>query len=169
MKQYLLLRLGTAFIVALCLLGSVLAASAQESGTPQVMILQLDGPITPPSAGYLQRGLKEADDRNAEAVVIVLDTPGGSLGSMMDMVEAIRGSDVPVIVFVGPRGAKAASAGLLVTVAGHASAMAPETAIGASSPIGIQGEDLETTAEQKAMEYVSAEARSLAQRRGDQA
>jgi membrane-bound serine protease (ClpP class) len=153
--------------LALWLPGTV-AAQAQASA-PEVIVLRASGPVAPTMANYIARGLDEADRRNAEAAVIVLDTPGGSLDSMMTIVQTIRNSDVPVIVFVGPRGAKAASAGLLITLAGHLAAMAPDTAIGASSPVGPQGEDLGTTLQQKDEQYLSAQARGLTERRGTDA
>ena len=153
--------------LALIGLGGVgLPLTQGQVAAPEVIVLEATGPVVPPFASYVERGLKEADERNAEAIIIQLDTPGGSVDTTLDIVQAMRASDVPVIVYVGPRGARAASAGLLITLAGHAAAMAPETAIGASSPVGPQGEDLDSTLEAKAKESISAQARSLAERRG---
>jgi membrane-bound serine protease (ClpP class) len=120
-------------------------------------------------AEYLDRGLRLAEARDAEAVVLQLDTPGGSIDLMSRMVQSIRASRVPVIVYVAPRGAMAGSAGTVITLAGHAAAMAPETAIGAASPVGGQGEDLDPTLEAKTKEILKAQARALAERRGAQA
>jgi membrane-bound serine protease (ClpP class) len=88
---------------------------------------------------------------------------------MQDMVEAIRGSQVPVVVYVAPRGAMAASAGTVITLAGHAAAMAPETTIGAASPVGAQGEDLGETMAAKEKNILKATVRSLAEGRGQSA
>lgn len=152
------------------LLGWPGASSAQaQDNTREVVILEASGPVVPPFAGYIRRGLQEADARNAEVVILMLDTPGGSVGVTLELIQDIRTSDVPVVVFVAPRGAKAASAGLLITLAGHAAAMAPDTAIGASSPVGPQGEDLGSTLQEKEEQYLSAQARSLAERRGAEA
>ena len=153
--------------LTLCLLGGRTVQAQQAA--PVVVVLKASGPVAPTMAGYIARGLKEADQRNAEAAIIMLDTPGGNVDVMMDIIQTIRTSDVPVIVFVGPRGAEAASAGLLITLAGHVAAMAPDTAIGASSPVGAQGEDLGETLQQKGEQYLSAQARSLAERRGEAA
>ncbi|MBN1311333.1 MAG: nodulation protein NfeD [Anaerolineae bacterium] len=155
------------FVLALCLWGGI-TAQAQDTAS-EVIVLKAEGAVTPTMASYIARGLEEADQRNAEAAIIMLDTPGGSVDSMMDIVQTIRTSDVPVIIFVGPRGAQAGSAALWITLAGHVAAMAPDTAIGASSPVGAQGEDLDETLQQKGEQYLSAQARSLAERRGDEA
>jgi membrane-bound serine protease (ClpP class) len=136
---------------------------------PEIVILDAAGPIGPALAGYIARGINEADARNAEAVIILLDTPGGDVNVTLGIIQDIRTADVPVIVYVGPPGAKAASAGLLVTLAGHLAAMAPDTAIGASSPVGPQGQDLPETEQAKVEGYLSAQARSLAERRGTEA
>lgn len=141
----------------------------QAQSEAVVMVLQVRGPLTPAMAEYLDRGLRLAEARRAEALVLQLDTPGGSVDLMGRMVQAIRGSQVPVIVFVAPRGAIAGSAGTILVLAGHAAAMAPETAIGAASPVGGQGEDLEATEAAKVKEIMKAEARALAERRGAQA
>jgi membrane-bound serine protease (ClpP class) len=134
-----------------------------------VLVLQARGPLTPAMAEYLDRGLRLAEARDAEAVVLQIDTPGGSIDLMSRMVQSIRASRVPVIVYVAPRGAMAGSAGTVITLAGHAAAMAPETAIGAASPVGGQGEDLDPTLEAKTKEILKAQARALAERRGAQA
>jgi len=149
---------------AALLLGAWPHAQAQSEAV--VMVLQARGPLTPAMAEYLDRGLRLAEARQAEALVLQLDTPGGSIDLMGRMVQSIRGSRVPVIVFVAPRGAIAGSAGTILVLAGHAAAMAPETAVGAASPVGGQGEDLKATEAAKVREILKAEARALAERRG---
>jgi membrane-bound serine protease (ClpP class) len=143
------------------------AATAQ--GERQVFVLTGSGPITPAMAEYLDRGLARAEREGAEAVIFQLDTPGGAIDTMNRMVQSIRGSLVPVVVYVAPRGAMAGSAGTIITLAGHAAAMAPETAIGAASPVGSQGEDLGETIAAKEREILKATVRSLASRRGEAA
>jgi membrane-bound serine protease (ClpP class) len=144
------------------------AAFAQSNG-PLAIVLTADGPIAPPMLEYIQRGIKVADQQNADLVIIQLDTFGGSIDTMKEIVQVIRDSRIPVVVYVSPRGAQAASAGTLITLAGHASAMAPETVIGAASPVGGQGEDLQTTEDRKVKEDLKAVARSLADQRGPEA
>ncbi|MBN1668136.1 MAG: ATP-dependent Clp protease proteolytic subunit, partial [Anaerolineales bacterium] len=143
-------------------------AQAQPGGR-QVLVLQADGPLTPAMAQYLERGLRIAEQRGAEALVFQLNTPGGSVDLMGEMVAMIRASEVPVLVYVAPRGAMAGSAGTVITLAGHVAAMAPETAIGAASPVGSQGEDLGETIETKLKESLRAQVRALAARRGPEA
>src|SRR5574341_924586 len=118
---------------------------------------------------YLERGIRTADQQGAELLVCSSDLPGGSTDLMQSMVEAIRASSVPVAVYITPRGAMAGSAGTVVTLAGHVAAMAPETAIGAASPVGGQGEDLGQTLEAKLKNIMKATVRSLAERRGQRA
>ena len=159
-------------IIVLLTLGvsvwSLPVARAQEgdgTGTHAVL-LTLSGPLTVPMADYLDRGLEDAVDRSAALVIVQIDTPGGELSLMERMVSAIRNSPIPVVVFVGPNGAMAGSAGTFITLAGHASGMAPETLIGAASPIDGSGQDLTTTADAKARQALMAQARALAERRG---
>jgi membrane-bound serine protease (ClpP class) len=136
---------------------------------PVAMILTIDGAITPATQGYLTRGIQTAEQNNVQMIILQLNTPGGGLDPMQSMVEAIRSSRVPVVVYVTPRGAWAGSAGTIITLAGHAAAMAPETAIGAASPVGGQGENLGSTEQAKATEIMKATVRSLAERRGAEA
>ena len=101
----------------------------------------------------------------ARFLIVSLDTPGGLFDSTREMVEDIRGSDIPVIVYVSPPGARAASAGTFITAAAHVAAMAPTTNIGAASPVGGGGEDLPETLKSKATQDAAAFIRSIYQRR----
>ena len=129
------------------------------------IVLTIDGAITPATQEYLSRGIRVAEQRAAEVVILQLNTPGGGLDPMKTMAQDIRASSVPVVVYVSPRGAWAASAGTVITQAGHAAAMAPETAIGAASPVGSQGENLASTEETKAKEAMKALVRSYTELR----
>ena len=142
-------------------------AAAQEGGL--ILVLSARGPITPAMAEYLDRGLARAEREVAEAVIFQLDTPGGAVDLMNRMVQSIRASQVPVVIYIAPRGAMAGSAGTVITLAGHVAAMAPETAIGAASPVGSQGEDLGETIETKIVEILKATVRGLAANRGEEA
>jgi membrane-bound serine protease (ClpP class) len=161
------IRLLLFLLLAVTLL-AIRPAHAQGD-KPLALVLTADGPIAPALQEYIQRGLGIAERRGAEVVIIELNTPGGSIDTMNQIVQAIRASSVPVVVYVSPRGAWAGSAGTIVTLAGHADAMAPETAIGAASPVGSQGENLNTTEQAKVTEILKATVRSLAERRGPDA
>lgn len=140
-----------------------------QTRDPIAIVLTADGPIMPPMLEYIQRGIETAEQRNAELVVLQLNTPGGSVETMQEIIAVIRASDVPVVVYVSPKDAQAASAGALITMAGHASAMAPRTVIGAASPIDSSGGDIESTLEKKIKEDLKAKARSLIVQRGEDA
>lgn len=159
-------RIGALLILlAFLLLAPPLAA--QSAGA--VLLLDVEGPVTPAMAGYFARGVEEAAERGATAVVIQLDTPGGSVDTTKEIIQLFRGSSVPVIVYVGPSGAQAASAGSLITIAAQASGMAPETVIGAASPVSGEGEDLNETMFRKVTEDLKAQVRGLTARRGEEA
>lgn len=146
-----------------------LAGGAQGQAAAHVDVLDIDGPVTPIMISYIERGIEAAEEDGAVALVVRLNTPGGQTDLMNRVISAILASDVPVVIYVYPRGAYAASAGTLITLAGHAAAMAPGTTIGAASPVGGQGEDLGETLETKVKEDLKAQARGLAARRGDEA
>jgi len=170
MKTHRLLRLLWIWLIlALSMIGSGVLPAAAQSMEGEILTLTLDGALSPAMKQYLERGLRLAGQQRARAVVVELDTPGGSLSLMNDMVEIIRASRTPVIVYVSPRGAMAGSAGTLITLAGHAAAMAPETTIGAASPIDYDGSDLDETLEAKEKNILKATVRSLAERRGPEA
>ena len=160
---------GMMVVFALGWILGMLPAPAAAQGGEVILVLTAQGPLTPAMAEYLDRGLARAERENAEAVIFQLDTPGGSVDLMNRMMQSMLASPVPVVVYVAPRGAMAASAGTVITLSGHVAAMAPETAIGAASPVGMQGEDLEETLEAKAMNMIKATMRSLASRRGAEA
>jgi membrane-bound serine protease (ClpP class) len=154
--------------LALLLAGSA-SVTAQEEAARHVDVLQIEGPVTPIMISYIQRGIRTAESDDAQALIIELNTPGGQIDLMNKIVQDLLGSKVPVVVYVYPKGAYAASAGTLITLAAHVAAMAPGTTIGAASPVGTQGEDLGQTLEKKAKEDLKAQARGLAARRGEEA
>ncbi|GAB4545440.1 MAG: nodulation protein NfeD [Anaerolineae bacterium] len=142
-------------------------ANAQTEG--QVLVMEVTGPVTPVMLSFIERGIEEAETRDAEVLVIMLNTPGGDVELTRQIIQAIVASDVPVAVYVAPRGAFAASAGTFITLAGHVAAMAPNTSIGAASPISGQGEEIPETLRNKITNILQAEIEGLAQRRGEEA
>lgn len=158
------LRLALAITLILAgVLGLTAAAGAQGEGT--AVVIELDGAIDPASADYLAGAIEDAETAGAALAIIRLDTPGGLLDSTREMVDEITGSPLPVVVFVAPDGARAASAGLFVTQAADVAAMAPQTNIGAATPINSDGSDIDDSdlgakITNDAAAYVSALAKS---------
>jgi membrane-bound serine protease (ClpP class) len=157
------------FLLTLGLLAVFSGRIHAQSGRPLALVLDVNGVIMPAMQEYIERGIKTAEQRDAEVLIIQLDTPGGDLLTTLDIMQSIRASDVPVVVFVGPNGAIAGSAGAMITVSGHAAAMAPETAIGASTPISGSGEDLTSDERNKAVEITKAAIRPYVEPRGEEA
>lgn len=145
------------------------AVNAQNNTHVEAILLTFEGPLTPILNEYIIRGMRIAEERQAELIILQINTPGGSIDIMNDIVQQIRSSQIPVIVYVSPRGAMAASAGTIITLAGHVAAMAPETTIGAASPVGSQGEDIESTLESKTKEILKATVRAIASKRKPEA
>ena len=143
--------------------------AAQVETTKEAIVLTAVGPLTPAMREYIERGIEIAERRNSEVVIIQLDTPGGSGALMDEIAQSILSSSVPVVVYVAPQGAIAASAGTIITLAADIAAMAPGTAIGAASPVSSEGEDLGKTLERKAKEIVRAQIRELAKERSPEA
>ncbi|MEK7267262.1 MAG: nodulation protein NfeD, partial [Nitrospirota bacterium] len=127
--------------------------------------LTVNGVINPASAEYIGKSIKRANEQKREAVVIELDTPGGLDTSMRDIVKNIIGSEVPVIVYVSPSGARAASAGVFITLAAHVAAMSPGTNIGSAHPVGV-GEKMDKVMSEKVTNDAAAYIKSLAERTG---
>ena len=141
--------------------------SAEDmSNQPQVVLIELDGAISRVSARFVERGVTVAREYNAELIVLMLDTPGGLLDATRDIVEEFLVSDIPIVVYVAPEGAQAASAGTFIGAAAHILALAPATNIGAASVVSIDGEDLPDTLNLKATQDAAAFMRSIAEARG---
>lgn len=132
-------------VLLLALIGFMLCSQVfAQSDKPLALVMTAEGPIEPAMLEYFKRGIETAAQRHAEVLIVQLNTPGGNIGTMLEIVNAIRSSTVPVVIYVAPRGALAASAGALITMAGQASAMAPETTIGAIIPISSSGQNLDS-------------------------
>jgi len=145
------------------------AQDTPPENNPVVVTLRLQGPLHPTWTERLNRAMTRAEASGAQAIIMELDTPGGSIELMNRLIQQMRSSPVPLIVYVTPRGATAASAGTILTLAGDVAAMAPETTIGAASPVGASGEDIGETMESKVKEMLKATARSLAAQRPPEA
>ncbi len=139
-------------------------SSAREPG--QVHVLTWDGVVNPVMERYIDRGIDMAEESDALAVVLRLDTSGGLSTSMRDVIQRIEASKVPVIVYVAPAGGRAASAGTFITMAGHVAAMAPNTSIGAATPIDSSGDDIEGALGRKVTNDSVAYIRGIAELRG---
>jgi len=154
------------FAFLLIFVGRVANPTYAQSDASLALVMTANGPIMPPMLEYFKRGIATAENRNAEVLIIELNTPGGSVSTMLEMVQIMRDSQVPIVVYVAPNDAIAGSAGALITMAGHASAMTPSAAIGAASPIDSSGNDIQSTLKSKINEMLKAKARGLVERRG---
>jgi membrane-bound serine protease (ClpP class) len=151
-----------AVLLALGLAGC--AASTKEKNA--VHVITVDGEINPVMARYVGSAIGAAEDSDAAAVVLRLDTPGGLDSSMRDIVQRIESSRVPVITYVWPPGARAASAGTFITLAGNVAAMAPNTTTGAAHPVGTGGQDITGTEGDKVTNDAAAYIIGIAKLRG---
>jgi len=130
------------------------------------MVIELEGTINPGTAQFVIKGLKRAEASKHKLVIIRLDTPGGLDSSMRSIVKAILNSSIPIVVYVAPRGARAASAGVMITIAAHVAAMAPQTNIGAAHPVSADGKEINKTMSEKVVNDMVAYVRSIAKDRG---
>jgi len=148
--------------VAAGLGGSLIAAASPTS----VEVLTVDGIIVPVIADYIDRGISQAEENGATVCIIELDTPGGLLDSTEKIVQKIMNADVPIVVYVSPKGAWAASAGTFITLSGHIAAMTPGTTIGAAHPVSAGGEEIPEDQMQKIVEFSAKWMRTIAEERG---
>jgi len=160
-----------ALALALVTLGAAacgpFSPTAPEEAPPVVVVATVRGPIGSLTADYLRRALNAALRQQAQALVVQLDTPGGAVQAATDIVTLFRTSPVPVVVYVQPRGAMAGSAGALITLAAHRAYMAPETVIGAATPVLLgESSDEDPVLQAKTRNILAAQARSLAEARG---
>ncbi len=147
------------------LICSLSSFALSEKNSKEVIVITVNGVINPVASEYIGKNIEKANGKNAEALIIELDTPGGLDTSMRDIVKDINGSKVPIVVFVSPSGSRAASAGVFITLTAHVAAMAPGTNIGAAHPVAI-GEKMDKTIAEKATNDAAAYIRSLAEKRG---
>ncbi len=158
-----MLKRTLAFLIFLSLFLSAPLFSQEQK--KDVLVITVNGVINPASAEYIGKSIKKANEQKCEAIVIELDTPGGLDTSMRDIVKNIIGSEAPVIVYVSPSGARAASAGVFIMFASHVAAMSPGTNIGAAHPVGV-GDKMDKTMAEKATNDAAAYIKSLAERTG---
>ncbi|HEX9123570.1 MAG TPA: nodulation protein NfeD [Actinomycetota bacterium] len=149
-------------IAALAMLGPLALSGRAQGSSPRVIELRLQGVVDPFTADYIQGGIHAAQADAADAVLLTIDTPGGLDSSMRQIIQAILNSDVPVICYVSPEGARAASAGTFIMMGCPVAAMAPGTNIGAAHPVGVAG----AIEQQKVTNDAAAYIRSLAQTHG---
>ena len=142
-----------------CLFGNVSAAENE------IYILKISGSINPAVADFVEKGIVKASADGVACVIVQIDTPGGLAKSMREIVMAIFASKVPVISYVAPSGARAASAGVMITIAADIAAMAPGTNIGAAHPVGAGGKEIGGTMSEKVVNDMVAHVKSIAKKR----
>jgi membrane-bound serine protease (ClpP class) len=139
---------------------------ATASGPGVILVIKIDGSINPAAADFVEGSIEAAMRQHARALIIELDTPGGLLSTMRRMVKDLLGAPLPVIVYVAPSGASAASAGMFVTIAANIAAMAPGTTIGAAHPIEMGGSNQKGVMGKKIENFAASLARTIADQRG---
>ncbi len=153
-------------IVFLLCVQLLLFATVTWAARGDVYILTVNDAISPGIAEYIKNGIEKAEKEGAACLIIELDTPGGLAESMRLIIKDILGSTVPIVVFVSPGGARAASAGVMITMAADVAAMAPGTNIGAAHPVGAGGKDISGKMSEKVINDMVAHAKSVAEKRG---
>ena len=158
----------SSLFLALFLMGAL--SLIVQADTGRVTVLEAKGIINPVLADYIKRGVEEAEANNSTACIIRMDTPGGLDTAMRDIVQIILDAKVPIVVYVSPSGARAASAGVFITLAAHVAAMSTNTAIGAAHPVAIDtsGGEQQMSDEmtQKVLNDAAAYIRGIADSRG---
>lgn len=159
--------------ISLLVLGSFLfltqdlfsQSQPDSSVVTSVTVITVQGTIGPTTTNYIRRGLETANERNDQALIIELDTPGGLLTSTQDIVQEMLASELPIVVYVTPSGGNAGSAGTFITLAAHIAAMAPTTTIGAASPVSMGGQQQDTVMQKKIFNYSESFIENIAKER----
>jgi membrane-bound serine protease (ClpP class) len=155
----------------LLLFGLIITAAASIAipawgASSTIVVLEIDGVINPVLADYIGKGIEDAEDSNATVCIIQMDTPGGLDTAMRDIIQEILNARIPVAVYVSPSGGRAASAGAFITIASHVAVMAPNTAIGAATPVALEGGEIPEDLKKKIINDAVAYIRSLAESHG---
>ncbi len=144
-----------------------MVVAQQETVSNRVVYqLDVDGSVNPAMATYLKKGIQEAENRGAAAVVIRLNTPGGLVDTTKGIIRSMINSGVPVVIYVAPGGSSATSAGALITMGADVAAMAPGTNIGAAHPVGAGGDQIDQVMTEKILNDLTAYMRSVAASKG---
>jgi len=150
-------------LLPLAVLPGVVSA---QSSSSTIYVLHAEGTVNPVLVDYIERGIEQAEEDNAQACIIQLDTPGGLLDSTDKIVVAIMNADVPVIVYVSPKGAWAASAGVFITLSAHIAVMTPGTTIGAAHPVSAGDEEMTEEEMEKIVNFSAKWMQTIADERG---
>ena len=161
LKMKRLILILPAFLLFLCCFPGNNFAAENE-----VYVIEISGSINPAVADFLKKGINQASADGVSCVIIKIDTPGGLAESMRIIVKAIFASKVPVVTYVAPSGARAAAAGVMITITADIAAMAPGTNIGAAHPVGAGGKDIGGKMSEKVTNDMVAHVKSIAQKRG---
>ncbi|MEJ2658227.1 MAG: hypothetical protein P8012_13715 [Desulfobacterales bacterium] len=153
------------FIIPVFVLIAICFPEKTYATDNEVYIIKISGSINPGVVDFLEKGIHKASADGAACLIIEIDTPGGLAASMRKIVMAIFASKIPVVSYVAPSGARAASAGVMITIAADIAAMAPGTNIGAAHPVGAGGGDIGGTMAEKVTNDMVAHARSIAEKR----
>ncbi len=157
-------------LILVVIIAGLLSGCCQAASVAPVWVLQIDGQIDPAMAGYISHGIKDAENAAAQAVLITMNTPGGLMSSMEEIIKAFYASNIPIIVYVSPENARAASAGGYIAMAADIAAMAPNSRIGSLSPVamGPSGDEqkLSNTMQRKMVNDAVSEVRGIAKKRG---
>jgi membrane-bound serine protease (ClpP class) len=162
-KTMVLLAAGAAFLLAAVAPGLVLQAAEEKHAVDVIVVNEV---ITPPIGEYIVKSIRQAAESGSEAIVIQLDTPGGLDLSMRDIIKEMLNASVPVVIYVSPQGARAASAGVLITISAQVAAMAPGTNIGAAHPVAMGLGKADETMMEKVENDAVAYGRGIAEQKG---
>ncbi len=166
MPSFTGLRRTLLLLPLLMLLLYIPGVISAQVNSPTIDILYVDGTINPVMAEYIERGIRQAEEEDAVALIIQMNTPGGLLSSTEDIVINIMNADVPIIVYVAPKGAWAASAGVFITLSSHIAAMTPGTTIGAAHPVSAGDEELSKDELEKITSFSAKWIETIAEERG---